>query len=86
LRPEGGIRTPDSNRNNINEGTLAYGTQYKRLLPAGATGAGPVGAALPMRVRAASRQHFGSRTRDHPLIWSEERPSYGTHPETYFLT
>lgn len=42
----------------------AYGTQYKHLFPVGATVAGPVGAALPMRIRPALRQHFGSRTRD----------------------
>ena len=32
--------------------------------------------------RTARGQHFGSRTRDHPLSWSEGRPDYGTLPET----
>ena len=35
--------------------------------------------------RPASRQHFGSRTRNRTIIWSEGRPGYGTHPETIFL-
>lgn len=37
------------------EGTLAYGTQCKHLFPAGATGARPVGAALPIAQFALPR-------------------------------
>ena len=36
--------------------------------------------------RPASRQHFGSRTRDRTMVWSEGRPGYGTRPETIFLS
>ncbi len=47
----------------------------QQLFPAGATVARPIGAALPMRKRPASRQHFGGRTRDRAQFGAKKGPA-----------
>ena len=74
LEATGGFRTRTPG-GTAAEVSPTYGTQCRGLLPVGATVAGPVGAALPMRVRAASRQHFGSRTRDRPAFGAKKGPA-----------